>query len=160
MPSFDIVSEINLHELANAVDQTQREIATRFDFKDADAQVEQTKENVTLDAENEFQINQMLDILYKKLAKRGIDITSLEAGQMEIQNRRARLALKIKQGIETETGKKIVKLVKETKLKVQATIQGDQVRVTGKKLDDLQQIIALLRGQNLGLPLQFSNFRD
>ncbi|MEZ5673654.1 MAG: DUF520 family protein, partial [Thiotrichaceae bacterium] len=115
MPSFDIISEINLHELANAVDQTQREIATRFDFKDAGAQVEQTKENVTLDAENEFQINQMLDILYKKLAKRGIDITSLEAGQMEIQNRRARLTLKIKQGIETETGKKIVKLVKDTK---------------------------------------------
>jgi len=160
MPSFDVVSEINLHELANAVDQTQREIATRFDFKDADAQVEQSKENITLDAQSEFQINQMLDILYKKLAKRGIDVTSLEEGQMDVQNRRARLVLKIKQGIETETGKKIVKLVKETKLKVQATIQADQVRVTGKKLDDLQQVIAMLRGQNLGLPLQFSNFRD
>jgi uncharacterized protein YajQ (UPF0234 family) len=160
MPSFDVVSEINLHELANAVDQTQREIGTRFDFKDADAQVEQSKENVTLDAQNEFQINQILDILYKKLAKRGIDVTALEAGTMEVQNRRARLVLKIKQGIETETGKKIVKLIKDTKLKVQATIQSDQVRVTGKKLDDLQQVIALLRGQNLGLPLQFSNFRD
>jgi len=160
MPSFDVVSEINLHELANAVDQTQREIATRFDFKDADAQVEQSKENITLDAQSEFQINQMLDILYKKLAKRGIDVTSLEEGQMDVQNRRARLVLKIKQGIETETGKKIVKLVKDTKLKVQATIQADQVRVTGKKLDDLQQVIAMLRGQNLGLPLQFSNFRD
>jgi len=160
MPSFDVVSEINLHELANAVDQTQREIATRFDFKDADAQVEQTKENITLDAESEFQINQMLDILYKKLAKRGIDVTSLEEGQIDVQNRRARLVLKIKQGIETETGKKIVKLVKDSKLKVQATIQGDQVRVTGKKLDDLQQVITMLRGQNLGLPLQFSNFRD
>jgi hypothetical protein len=160
MPSFDVVSEINLHELANAVDQTQREIATRFDFKDADAQVEQSKENITLDAQSEFQINQMLDILYKKLAKRGIDVTSLEEGQIDVQNRRARLVLKIKQGIETETGKKIVKLVKETKLKVQATIQGEQVRVTGKKLDDLQQVIAMLRGQNLGLPLQFSNFRD
>jgi len=155
-----VVSEINLHELANAVDQTQREIATRFDFKDADAQVEQTKENITLDAESEFQINQMLDILYKKLAKRGIDVTSLEEGQIDVQNRRARLALKIKQGIETEMGKKIVKLVKDSKLKVQATIQGDQVRVTGKKLDDLQQVITMLRGQNLGLPLQFSNFRD
>jgi len=160
MPSFDVVSEINLHELANAVDQTQREIATRFDFKDADAQVEQSKENITLDAQSEFQINQMLDILYKKLAKRGIDVTSLEEGQIDVQNRRARLVLKIKQGIETETGKKIVKLVKDSKLKVQATIQGDQVRVTGKKLDDLQQVIAMLRGQNLGLPLQFSNFRD
>jgi uncharacterized protein YajQ (UPF0234 family) len=160
MPSFDVVSEINLHELANAVDQTQREIATRFDFKDADAQVEQSKENITLDAQSEFQINQMLDILYKKLAKRGIDVTSLEEGQIDVQNRRARLILKIKQGIETETGKKIVKLVKETKLKVQATIQGEQVRITGKKLDDLQQVIAMLRGQNLGLPLQFSNFRD
>lgn len=160
MPSFDVVSEINVHELTNAVDQTQREIAARFDFKDADAQVIQTKENITLDAQTEFQINQMLDILYKKLAKRGIDIIALEAGQMEVQNRRAKLVLKIKQGIETEMGKKIIKLIKDTKLKVQATIQGEQVRVTAKKIDDLQQIIAMLRGQNLGLPLQFSNFRD
>lgn len=160
MPSFDVVSEINVHELTNAVDQTQREIATRFDFKDADAQVVQTKENITLDAQTEFQINQMLDILYKKLAKRGIDIIALESGQMEVQNRRAKLVLKIKQGIETETGKKIIKLIKDTKLKVQAAIQGEQVRVTAKKIDDLQQIIAMLRGQNLGLPLQFNNFRD
>lgn len=160
MPSFDVVSEINVHELTNAVDQTQREIATRFDFKDADAQVVQTKENITLDAQTEFQINQMLDILYKKLAKRGIDIVALEAGQIEAQNRRAKLVLKIKQGIETETGKKIIKLIKDTKLKVQATIQGEQVRVTAKKIDDLQQVIALLRGQSLGLPLQFNNFRD
>ncbi len=160
MPSFDVVSEINVHELTNAVDQTQREIAARFDFKDADAQVIQTKENITLDAQTEFQINQMLDILYKKLAKRGIDIIALEAGQIEAQNRRAKQVLKIKQGIETEMGKKIIKLIKDTKLKVQATIQGEQVRITGKKLDDLQQIIAILRGQNLGLPLQFTNFRD
>jgi uncharacterized protein YajQ (UPF0234 family) len=160
MPSFDVVSEINVHELTNAVDQTQREIAARFDFKDADAQVIQTKENITLDAQTEFQINQMLDILYKKLAKRGIDIIALEAGQIEAQNRRAKQELKIKQGIETEMGKKIIKLIKDTKLKVQATIQGEQVRITGKKLDDLQQIIAILRGQNLGLPLQFTNFRD
>ncbi len=160
MPSFDVVSEINVHELTNAVDQTQREIATRFDFKDADAQVVQTQENITLDAQTEFQINQMLDILYKKLAKRGIDIIALESGQIEAQNRRAKLVLKIKQGIETETGKKIIKLIKDTKLKVQAAIQGEQVRVTGKKLDDLQQVIAMLRGQNLGLPLQFNNFRD
>lgn len=160
MPSFDVVSEINVHELTNAVDQTQREITARFDFKDADAQVIQTKENITLDAQTEFQINQMLDILYKKLAKRGIDIIALEAGQMEVQNRRAKLVLKIKQGIETEMGKKIIKLIKDTKLKVQATIQGEQVRVTAKKIDDLQQVIAMLRGQSLGLPLQFSNFRD
>jgi len=161
MPSFDIVSEVNLHELSNAIDQTNRELSTRFDFKDSDAHVEYAKDtSLSLQAENEFQLKQMTDILHKKFAKRGIDITAIEAGQAEIQNRRARLPMTIKQGINKDTAKKIVKAIKDRKFKVQATIQGEQVRVSGKKRDDLQQIIALLREQDLGLPLQFINFRD
>jgi hypothetical protein len=160
MPTFDIISEVNLHELSNAIDQTNREIATRFDFKNADAQVEYTADKLQLRAETEFQIEQIVDILYKKLTKRGVDISSLESEQIEVQNRRASLAMKVKQGIETEIAKKIIKHIKDSKLKVQASIQSDQVRVTGKKRDDLQQIITLLRDINVGLPLQFTNFRD
>ncbi|RKZ41054.1 MAG: YajQ family cyclic di-GMP-binding protein [Gammaproteobacteria bacterium] len=160
MPTFDIVSEVNLHELSNAIDQSNRELSTRFDFKNSDAHVEYKDTSLSLQAENEFQLKQMTDILHKKLAKRGIDITVLEAGQAEIQNRRARLPMTIKQGIDKDTAKKIVKVIKERKFKVQATIQGEQVRVSGKKRDDLQQIMALLREQDLGLPLQFINFRD
>ncbi len=160
MPTFDIISEVNLHELSNAIDQTNREIATRFDFKNADAQVEYTADKLQLKAETEFQIEQIVDILYKKLTKRGVDISSLESEQIEVQNRRASLAMKVKQGIETEIAKKIIKHIKDSKLKVQASIQSDQVRVTGKKRDDLQQVISLLRDINIGLPLQFTNFRD
>jgi len=160
MPSFDIVSEVDLHELSNAIDQTNREVSTRFDFKDSDANVEYTNDTLTLHAASEFQLNQMKDILYKKLAKRKIDIGSLEALQPEIQNRRARLPMKVKQGVDTDTAKKIVKTIKSTKLKVQASIQAEQVRVTGKKRDDLQQIITLLRDKEIDLPLQFVNFRD
>lgn len=161
MPSFDIVSEIDLHELANAVDQTNRELSTRFDFKNAQAQVTQPdQDHLTLQAENEFQINQMTDILNKKLAKRGIDLASLTAGHPQIQNRRAHLTMTIKQGIETLIAKKIIKTIKDSKIKVQASIQGEQVRVNGKKRDDLQQVIALLREQDFELPLQFINFRD
>jgi len=160
MPSFDIVSEVNLHELSNAVDQSNRELSTRFDFKGSDARVEYQDTSLTLHAENEFKLNQMTDILHKKLAKRGVDIASLEAGQAEIQNRRARLPMTVKQGIDKETAKKIVKTIKDSKLKVQASIQGEQVRVSGKKRDNLQSIIALLRDKDLGLPLQFINFRD
>lgn len=160
MPSFDIVSEVNLHELSNAVDQSNRELSTRFDFKGSEAHVEFQETSLTLHAESEFQLNQMTDILHKKLAKRGVEIASLEAGQAEIQNRRARLPMTVKQGIDKETAKKIVKTIKDRKLKAQASIQGEQVRVSGKKRDDLQSIIALLRDKNLGLPLQFINFRD
>ncbi len=160
MPSFDIVSEVNLHELSNAVNQTNRELSTRFDFKGSDAHVEDNEETLILHAENEFQLNQITDILHKKLAKRHVDIASLEAGQPEIQNRRARLSMTVKQGIDKDVAKKIVKTIKDTKLKIQASIQGEQVRVTGKKRDDLQQIIALLREKDMGLPLQFINFRD
>lgn len=160
MPSFDIVSEIDSHELANAVDQTNREVSTRFDFKGADAKVEQTEKELVLHAENEFQLQQMQDVLHLKLAKRGIDIIALSAGEPLLQNRRARMTITIKQGIDSEMAKKIVKLVKESKIKAQASIQGEQVRITGKKRDDLQEVIALLREAKLELPLQFNNFRD
>jgi cyclic-di-GMP-binding protein len=162
MPSFDIVSEVNLHELSNAVDQTNRELSTRFDFKGSKAEVEYNPDTsiLTLHAETEFQINQMITILYQKLAKRSVDIASLAAGEPEVQNRRARLPMTIQQGIDKEIAKKMVKAIKESKLKVQAAIQGEQVRVTGKKRDDLQQIMTLLREKDFGLPLQFSNFRD
>jgi uncharacterized protein YajQ (UPF0234 family) len=160
MPSFDIVSEVDSHELTNAIDQTNRELSTRFDFKDADAKVESTDEGLLLQAQSEFQIQQIVDILYKKVAKRGIEISALESGHLEVQNLRARLPMKLKQGIDKEVAKKINKLIKDSKIKVQTAIQDQQVRVTGKKRDDLQQIIALLRESNLGLPLQFTNFRD
>ncbi len=142
MPSFDIVSEVNLHELSNAINQTNREVATRFDFKDADAYIDSTQESLTLHAENEFQLTQMTDILHKKLAKRKVEIDSLEAGQPEIQNRRARLTMTVKQGIDKDTAKKIIKMIKDSKLKVQASIQAEQVRVNGKKRDDIHSFIA------------------
>lgn len=162
MPSFDIVSEVDLHELSNAIDQTNREVKTRFDFKDTDAHVEYTKDAtaLTLRAEHEFQLKQMTDILYKKLTKRSIEMNAVKVGEPEIQNRRASLPITIKQGIDKETAKKMVKAIKGTKLRVQAAIQGEQVRVSGKKRDDLQQIMTLLREKDFDLPLQFINFRD
>jgi hypothetical protein len=160
MPSFDVVSEVNHHELTNAVDQTNREIATRFDFKGSDAHVDQAENLLTLWAETEFQLGQMTDMLYQKLAKRGIDIDCLEAGQVETSGKKARQTLTVRQGIDKELARKIVKLTKDSKLKVQSTIQGEQVRVNGKKRDDLQTLMALLRDTDLGLPLQFTNLRD
>ena len=160
MPSFDIVSEVDAHEVTNAVDQSNRELATRFDFKGTDAKVEHNTEQLTLTAETDFQLQQIEDILHKKMAKRGIDILSLESGEPELQHKSAKMNITIKQGVDKETAKKIVKLIKDTKLKLQASIQGEQVRVTGKKRDDLQQAIAMLKEQKLGLPLQFINFRD
>lgn len=160
MPSFDVVSEIDHHELTNAVDQTNREISNRFDFKGSDAKVEQGEGSLTLEAESEFQIDQIITVLNQKLAKRGLDIQSMERQGVEVNNLRARQKLVVKEGIDKDLAKKIVKLVKESKMKVQASIQGDQVRITGKKRDDLQQAIALLKEAKLELPLQFSNFRD
>ncbi|ALG69015.1 YajQ family cyclic di-GMP-binding protein [Beggiatoa leptomitoformis] len=160
MPSFDIVSTVDMHELSNAVDQTNREIVARFDFKGSDANIEQTDESLILHAETEFQLQQIADILHIKLAKRGIDLAALDPKEAEIQNRRARQTWLIKQGIPSELAKKIVKLIKDKKIKVQAAIQGDEVRVTGKKRDDLQEAISLLKSQNLEQPLQFTNFRD
>ncbi len=160
MPSFDVVSELERHELSNAVDQANREIGTRFDFKGSDAKIEESKEGLTLEAESEFQLDQIMTILNQKLVKRGLDIQSLEKQKVESSNMRARQKLTIKEGIEKELAKKIVKLVKESKMKVQASIQGEQVRITGKKRDDLQQAMALIKGAGLEQPLQFTNFRD
>jgi hypothetical protein len=160
MPSFDVVSEIDRHELTNAVDQANREISNRYDFKGSDAKVEQGEDALTLEAESEFQIEQIITVLNQKLAKRGLDIQSMEKQGVETSNMRARQKLLIKEGIDKEFGKKIVKLIKESKMKVQASIQGEQVRITGKKRDDLQQAIALLKDAKLEQPLQFTNFRD
>ncbi len=160
MPSFDIVSEIDAHELANAVDQANREVSQRFDFKDTGAKFELKDFTVTLSAQVDFQLKQMLDILSLKVAKRGIDVACLEAKDPEITLNAARQLVVLRHGIEQEIGKKIQRLVKDSKLKVQAQIQGDQVRVTGKKRDDLQEAIASIRKAELGLPLQFKNFRD
>ena len=160
MPSFDIVSEINMHELTNAVDQTNREVSTRFDFKGTGAKLEQADNVLTLHADNEFQIKQIMDILRGKLVKRGIDLECLEEGKIETSGSKALQKITLRQGINAEIAKKIIRLIKDSKLKIQAAIQGDQVRVTGKKRDDLQDVITLLRNAKLGLPLQYINFRD
>jgi uncharacterized protein YajQ (UPF0234 family) len=160
MPSFDVVSEVDLQEVRNAVDQANREVGTRFDFKGVDAKFEQTEADITLHAESDFQLKQMMDILEKKLVKRDVDIGAMDIKEPEISLNAARQHVLIKQGIDSDTAKKMVKEIKASKIKVQAQIQGEQVRVTGKKRDDLQQIIAMLRKSDFGLPLQFTNFRD
>lgn len=160
MPSFDVVSEIDMHELANALDQVNREVGTRYDFKGSDASVEHQDSNIKLEAENEFQLDQMRDILHLKIAKRGIDVAVLNAGKIETSNQRAQQTLVLKQGVDTVTAKKVVKLIKDSKIKVQASIQGEQVRVTGKKRDELQSTMQMLRESDIELPLQFNNFRD
>ncbi len=160
MPSFDIVSKINTHELSNAVDQAMREIDNRFDFKGTGAKFELTENTVNLTAQNTFQLQQMVDILQLKLTKRNIDIKCLKIDEPEESLHQAKQTITVRQGIDQELAKKIVKTIKNSKLKVQAAIQGDQVRVTGKKRDDLQEAIAMLREQKLELPLQYENFRD
>lgn len=160
MSSFDVVSEVDLQEVRNAADQANREVGTRFDFKGSDAKLSLDGETVMLQAESEFQLEQMMDILQKKLAKRSVDIGCLEIGKAETANNRARQAVTIRQGIDTDTARKMVKEIKASKIKVQAQIQGEQVRVSGKKRDDLQAVIALLKNLDFGLPLQFINFRD
>lgn len=160
MPSFDVVSEVDTHELSNAVDQANREVGTRFDFKGTNATFEFQQDKVQMKAPEEFQVKQMLDILMGKLAKRGIDVGALDLKDPEVSGQETRQTAEVKQGIDTPTAKKIVKHIKDAKLKVQAQIQGEQVRVTGKKRDDLQQVIALLKDSDLGLPLQYVNFRD
>ncbi len=149
-----------MHEIANAVDQTNREVATRFDFKGSDAKVEMVEGGLSLEGENEFQLDQMMSILETKLAKRKVDINALDPGEVQESNRRARRPITLRQGIDKELARRIVKQVKESKLKAQASVQGEQVRVTGKKRDDLQQVIALLKEQKFDQPLQFINFRD
>jgi cyclic-di-GMP-binding protein len=160
MPSFDVVSEVDMQELRNAVDQTRREIDTRYDFKGTAAAIELNEMELTLFGDAEFQVEQVMDILVQKVSKRGIDVGCLEPGKLEEGGGKARRVVTVKAGIDTDTARKLVKLIKEAKLKVQAAIQGDKVRVTGKKRDDLQEVIAMLRQADVGLPLQYDNFRD
>ena len=160
MPSFDIVSELNPHEVANALDQANREVGTRFDFKGTGAKFELAELVITLSAPADFQLKQMMDILKLKLTKRGIDIVCMKVDEPVITGQTAKQIVTLRQGIDTELGKKLQRLIKDSKLKVQAAIQDKQVRVTGKSRDDLQAAIALIRGSKLELPMQFSNFRD
>ena len=160
MPSFDAVSELNGHEVANAVDQANRELAQRFDFKDTGARFELKEFTVTLHAQVDFQLRQMLEILKLRLSKRGIDLACLEIKEPHTTLSSAQQELVLRHGIDADTGRKIARMVKDSKLKVQASIQGDKVRVSGKQRDDLQAAIALLRGAKLDVPLQFTNFRD
>ena len=160
MPSFDIVSEVNKHELTNAVDQAVRELEQRFDFKGTGASFSLEETTVTMKADADFQLRQMLDILKLRLAKRNIDIGCLEVKDPQITLVSATQQVILKHGIDADTGRKITRLVKDSRLKVQAQVQGEKVRVTGKKRDDLQEAIALLRKSELGIPLQFDNFRD
>ncbi|SRR5579883_523017 len=160
MPSFDIVSQIDDHEVTNAVDQANREVSTRFDFKGTNARLELNKDKITLIAPTEFQLKQMDEILRNKLAKRQVDIRVMHYQAITTSLHEAKQIIEVKQGISAENAKKITKLIKDTGLKVQAAIQGDQIRVTGKKRDDLQEVIAMLRSAKVEIPLQFENFRD
>jgi uncharacterized protein YajQ (UPF0234 family) len=161
MPSFDVVSEANTVEVKNAVDQSNKEISTRFDFKGSDARVEQKERELTAFAESEFQLNQVRDVLTGKMVKRNVDVRFLDLGKIEkIGGDKVKQVIKIKNGIESDAAKKIVRLIKDSKMKVQASIQGDAVRITGAKRDDLQSAMALLRKEVADLPLEFNNFRD
>ena len=160
MPSFDIVSNIDNHEVTNAVDQANREVTTRFDFKGTNARLELSKDVITIIAPTDFQLKQVDEILRNKLAKRQVDLRSLNYKEMNVALNEAKQAIEIKQGIDQGHAEKITKMIKEAGFKVQAAIQGDQVRVTGKKRDDLQEVIAMLRESKVGIPLQFVNFRD
>jgi uncharacterized protein YajQ (UPF0234 family) len=163
MPSFDIVCEVNHVEIRNALDQANKEITNRFDFKGSDARVEHDEKEKTLTvyADDEFKVRQVRDVLTGKLAKRGVDIRALEPGKMEeISGNKMKEIIKVREGIEQDRAKGIVKLIKDSKLKVQGSIQGDLVRVSGAKKDSLQEAIALVRKSVSDIPLQFKNFRD
>jgi uncharacterized protein YajQ (UPF0234 family) len=160
MPSFDIVSEVDMPEVHNAVDQANREVGTRFDFKGVDASFEPGESAVTVTAESDFQIHQMMDILGNKLVKRGVDLKCLDEGEITLSGKKALMTVQIQQGIEADLARKLVRMIKDAKLKVQTAIQGDKLRVTGKKRDDLQQVIAMLKDAKLDVPLQYNNFRD
>lgn len=161
MPSFDVVSEVDQHELTNAIDQMNREIGNRYDFKGSNARIELGNDAMNIEAESEFQINQIEDIIYTKLAKRGIDTRCLEKGKIEERGKRAYQTISVRQGIDKDLARKMVKMVKDMKMKVQAAVQGDQLRITGKKRDDLQEVMAMFKAsEQIDLPLQFTNFRD
>jgi uncharacterized protein YajQ (UPF0234 family) len=160
MPSFDIVSEVDAHEVTNAVDQASREVGQRFDFKGTNAKFDLKDGAITMSAPADFQLKQMLDILRLKLSKRGIDVACLKVDDPVVTGQTAKQVVTLRQGIDTELGKKIQRQIKDSKLKVQAALQDKQVRVTGKSRDDLQAAIALVRKGGYDLPLQFTNFRD
>jgi hypothetical protein len=160
MPSFDVVSEVDFHEVTNAVDQANRELKTRFDFRGVDAKFERKEDVVRLTAEADIQLDQMIDILRTKLVKRSIDPKVMDIGDQEHVGKLLHKNIKIQEGVESLLAKKIVKLIKDNKMKVQAAIQGEKVRVTGKKRDDLQQVMSLLREEGIETPLQYNNFRD
>jgi uncharacterized protein YajQ (UPF0234 family) len=161
MPSFDVVSEADMIEVRNAVDQSNKEITTRFDFKGSDARVEQKENDLTAFADSEFQLGQVRDVLTNKLAKRKVDVRFLDEGKVEkIGGDKVKQVIKVKNGLDSETAKKITKVIKESKMKVQASIQGESVRVTGAKRDDLQAAMQMLRKDVPDTPLEFNNFRD
>jgi uncharacterized protein YajQ (UPF0234 family) len=160
MPSFDVVSDFNYHEVTNAVDQSNREITTRFDFKGTNSQFLLDDNSVNLTSESEFQLQQMLDILKQKLAKRGVNIGCLKAEDPDMSINEARQKIILRKGIDSDLARKLVKHIKNSKLKVQVAIQGDQLRVSGKKRDNLQTAIQLFKDLDIELPLQYENFRD
>jgi len=160
VPSFDIVSEVDIQEVRNAVDQARREISTRFDFKGTKCSFELKENEILMKGDQEFQLNQMMDILRQKMVKRKVDLACMDVQEPETTLNAATQRVLIRQGIDADSARKMVKMIKASKLKVQAQVQGDQVRVTGKKRDDLQQVIGLLKQSDFELPLQYINFRD
>ena len=160
MPSFDVVSDFDQHEASNAVDQANREVQTRFDFKGTGSKFVLEEQVISLTTESDFQLKQMMDIVRQKLAKRGVDIACLEEQEPEFSGSEARQKVVLRRGIDADRARKLVKDIKAAKLKVQAAIQGDKLRVSGKKRDDLQSVISLLKDIDAGLPLQYENFRD
>ena len=161
MPSFDVVSKIDKHELSNAIDQANKEVTGRFDFKGTDSKFELKENTIHISSESSFQLDQMYDILTNKLTKRGIDILCLERNNPDLQLKIARQTILVREGLEVGLNKKIVKIIKDSKIKTQTAIQGDSVRVTAKKRDDLQQVMDILRNtDSLNMPLQFNNFRN
>jgi uncharacterized protein YajQ (UPF0234 family) len=161
MPSFDIVSKVDPQEIDNALNQTRKEVGQRYDFKDSKTEIREDEKGFTIISDDDYKVKAVVDVLQSKLVRRGVSLKALEYGPIEpAAGGLAKQAITVQQGIDTEKGKQLVKILKDSKLKVQAQIQGEQVRVTGKKRDDLQQAIQLLRQQDVGLPLQFVNFRD
>lgn len=161
MPSFDIVSEVDMHELSNSIDQANRELTTRYDFRGVDASFAKSGDNqIVLAADADFQLAQMVEMLKTKMVKRGIDVKCLEVKEHYGSGKQVKQDVVVRQGLDKDLARNVVKLIKEAKLKVQVAIQGEQVRVTGKKRDDLQSAMSLLREANLDMPLQYNNFRD
>jgi uncharacterized protein YajQ (UPF0234 family) len=160
MPSFDVVSDFDAHEASNAIDQANREVGTRFDFKGTGSNFVLDGQVITLTSESDFQLQQMLDIMRLKLVKRGIDLACLEEREPEMTGKEAHQTVLLQKGIESDLARKLVKMIKSSKLKVQAAIQGDKLRISGKKRDDLQAAIAFIKESDIDLPLQYENFRD